>query len=620
MDKLYEYVAMSKISGTLFQQEFIRELKKHISFDPVFLKQSLQERIREPKTREIIAYAYQIFGKQTNETYDMSLDVTNLEKRFVCSQEEFEKVFRNSTLYKRELRKKGEYIFGENPLAWYTPKETCDRKYILHIGPTNSGKTYESLQALKRAKKGAYLGPLRLLAFEIYEHLNDEGIHCDLKTGEEEKKTFFATHVSSTVEMANVEEEYDVVVIDEAQLIGDPQRGASWLNAILGMRGKEIHIIASENAEQLLRLLLQDEVVEVVRHTRSTKLVVEDGVYQKNDIRKGDAFIVFSRKKVLKLAAEIQSKGYKVSVIYGSMPPETRTKQVKQFNKGKTDVVVSTDAIGMGLNLPIKRIVLLEDKKFDGRRLRPLTSSEVKQIAGRAGRKGMYDIGYVSFAKNKTEMERLLRMKDAPIQKAYIYPPIESAVRFSEMKYKERMREYFTYWRVYEPKHSFLKKHTLKEERSLLLYAEDTVLEEECTLDELYPFLRLPIPKLNEEVKSMWYQHVCATIFEDIPLEEPVVRKDSLQDLENSYQEISLHMMFLLHQDHDVPINFWYQKREELAQGIFEELSKNLNLFQGFCLSCQEPIAWNYEGEYCSNCDGMRLLTHFNSYRTTSSF
>jgi len=133
MDKLYEYVATSKISGTLFQQEFVRELKKHISFDPVFLKQSLQERVREPKTREIIAYAYQIFGKQTNEMYDMSLDVTNLEKRFVCSQEEFEKVFRNSTLYKRELRKKGEYIFGENPLAWYTPKETCDRKYILHI-------------------------------------------------------------------------------------------------------------------------------------------------------------------------------------------------------------------------------------------------------------------------------------------------------------------------------------------------------------------------------------------------------------------------------------------------------------------------------------------------------
>ncbi|MEK1830060.1 helicase-related protein [Priestia megaterium] len=55
-----------------------------------------------------------------------------------------------------------------------------------------------------------------------------------------------------------------------------------------------------------------------------------------------------------------------MSVIYGSMPPETRRKQIEQFINRETTVIVSTDAIGMGLNLPIRRIVLLENMKFDG--------------------------------------------------------------------------------------------------------------------------------------------------------------------------------------------------------------------------------------------------------------
>lgn len=43
------------------------------------------------------------------------------------------------------------------------------RHFILHVGPTNCGKTYQALQRLRTAYKGIYLGPLRLLALEVYE-------------------------------------------------------------------------------------------------------------------------------------------------------------------------------------------------------------------------------------------------------------------------------------------------------------------------------------------------------------------------------------------------------------------------------------------------------------------
>ncbi|EDR11111.1 uncharacterized protein LACBIDRAFT_315521 [Laccaria bicolor S238N-H82] len=46
------------------------------------------------------------------------------------------------------------------------------RKVIMHVGPTNSGKTHHALRALAASKRGVYAGPLRLLAHEVWERLN----------------------------------------------------------------------------------------------------------------------------------------------------------------------------------------------------------------------------------------------------------------------------------------------------------------------------------------------------------------------------------------------------------------------------------------------------------------
>ena len=59
------------------------------------------------------------------------------------------------------------------------------RKFILHIGPTNSGKTHSALQALAAAPSGVYCGPLRLLANEVYERMNANGVQCQLLTGQQ---------------------------------------------------------------------------------------------------------------------------------------------------------------------------------------------------------------------------------------------------------------------------------------------------------------------------------------------------------------------------------------------------------------------------------------------------
>ncbi len=72
--------------------------------------------------------------------------------------------------------------FPENPKDEYDGARLMKRSFILHLGETNTGKTYRAIQRLKEAQSGVYLAPLRILALENYERLNREGVPCSLLT------------------------------------------------------------------------------------------------------------------------------------------------------------------------------------------------------------------------------------------------------------------------------------------------------------------------------------------------------------------------------------------------------------------------------------------------------
>ena len=139
------------------------------------------------------------------------------------------------------------------------------------------------------------------------------------------------------------------------------------------------------------------DTYEINRYERKTRLFCEQEPFVfPEDVQDGDALIVFTKRAVLDIAGRLERNGVKASVIYGSLPPEIRRRQIGLFARKETKVVVSTDAIGMGLNLPVRRIVFVQTDKFDGKSTRPLKTAEIRQIAGRAGRFGLYDTGYVS--------------------------------------------------------------------------------------------------------------------------------------------------------------------------------------------------------------------------------
>ena len=112
-------------------------------------------------------------------------------------------------------------VFPANPKEEYPSARRMKRKFYLHLGETNTGKTYNALEALKKADKGVYLSPLRILALENYEKLNSEGVKCSLTTGEEEIIHEGASHLSCTIEKLDLKDSYQVAVIRRASVASD---------------------------------------------------------------------------------------------------------------------------------------------------------------------------------------------------------------------------------------------------------------------------------------------------------------------------------------------------------------------------------------------------------------
>jgi len=245
-----------------------------------------------------------------------------------------------------------------NPGEWFPGARNMRRRIIMHVGPTNSGKTYQALQRLEKAKSGWYGGPLRLLAHEVFNRMNNKGIKCNLKTGEEIRVVDInAPLTASTIEMWSETNSYDTAVIDEIQMLGDPSRGHAWTAALLGLRAKELHVCGEEAAVPLVTAIAKElgEEVEVHTYQRLSPLKAASEPLRKiTDVKPGDCVVSFSRTSIFNIRDRIEkATKLKCALVYGALPPETRTLQANLFNDTKSgyDVLVASDAIGMGLNL-----------------------------------------------------------------------------------------------------------------------------------------------------------------------------------------------------------------------------------------------------------------------------
>ena len=437
------------------------------------------------------------------------------------------------------VAKEFEELFPLNPKDEYKEVRKLKRKFYLHLGETNTGKTYNSIQRLKKSSKGIYLSPLRILALENYERLNKEGVKCNLITGEEEIIIEGAAHISCTIEKLNINEEYEIAIIDEIQMINDDQRGASWTRALLALNCKEIHICGAINSKELLIDILEDcgEEYEIKEYKRDIPLIMEYKQFSYKDVNPGDDLVVFSKKRVLELGSFYSNLGIKSSMIYGDLPPEVRRKQYEQFINGESSMLVSTDAIGMGVNLPIRRIVFMEIKKFDGNEVRYLNSQEVKQIAGRAGRKGIYNEGFVaSYGNTQKFINDNLEIKDELIESA-VLGPSEEILKIKTLPLREKL----ALWSTMEESISYYRKMDIGEYLIILDSIKNYKLDEAIQ----WKLLKIPFDVSNKDIMNCFLYYMDEIfISKSKKITKPTYKFKDLYELETYYQKINLYYSF----------------------------------------------------------------------------
>lgn len=353
------------------------------------------------------------------------------------------------------------------PANWYSEARSINRKVIFHAGPTNSGKTYHAMERFLKAKSGVYCGPLKLLATEIYHKSNQKETPCDLITGEERRHSTQYTplssssedantetetdnvimedseltpssHVACTVEMTSLNHKYEVAIIDEIQMIGDRGRGWAWTRAILGLQAEEIHLCGEAGAINLIEEICNTtgEELEVRSYKRLTELKVEDSSLGSLDnVMPGDCIVCFNKNDIYSVSRAIEQRGHEVAVIYGSLPPGTKLAQANKFNDPESSckVMVATDAIGLGINLSIRRIIFYSLIKpvmnEDGsKEMDVISISQALQIAGRAGRYGSaWETGYVTSFRSEdlATLKTLLSKPPDPVTQAGLHPTAE---------------------------------------------------------------------------------------------------------------------------------------------------------------------------------------------------
>jgi ATP-dependent RNA helicase SUPV3L1/SUV3 len=488
----------------------------------------------------------------------------------------------------------------------YTIARSLKRKFILNLGPTNSGKTYQAFEKLKNYSSGCYLAPLRLLAQEGQIEIKKRGLPCSLQTGEEIIVEENAQFTSSTIEMANYDAPMNIAVIDEVQLLKDPQRGFAWINAVLGIPAEYVVCCGSTEIKDLLKVLINycgDEIIEENEYTRKVPLTFTNKPVSFKKVEKGDAIIAFSRKDVLSYRDFFIDKGRTVSVIYGNLSPEVRRQQSELFSNGTNDIVIATDAIGMGLNLPIRRVIFSTIVKYDGIEERELTYSEIKQISGRAGRYGIYDEGFVGFVNGFTKdsvkyLDKAVKSPLKQYEENFYYAPLKEVIfkLLKDYSWEKSLRK----WQ--KESIAYLDNIIIPVEVSDEWYKIAKALDEYEIKDRELGWKLLHSPASIKDDNIFIVENAIKSISEQEKVPLPKLKAVNLETAEKLYRQMVLYVWCGLRLSSHFPhLEEGREKIKELNEMIYEYL-KNTKFKHHVCEKCGCQLPLSFKHKKCDNC------------------
>ncbi|ASK64775.1 DEAD/DEAH box helicase [Brachybacterium avium] len=324
--------------------------------------------------------------------------------------------------------------------------------HVIAATPTGSGKTtiaYSAIfAAMARGERSYYTAPIKALVsekfFDLVAHFGAENV--GMMTGDSAVNHDAPIIVCTAEIFANhalrdgAGSEVGLAVMDEFHYYGDPQRGLAWqvplvelpqcqfvlMSATLGDVTRFVEDLAERTERDVS--VIDDAPRPVPLDFRWSLDPLPETIETILTDRDAPVYIVhFTQKDALEQAQALQgqkilgpeekvrireiigdfrfSKGFGqilsrlvregIGVHHAGMLPKYRRLVEKLAQSGLLKIICGTDTLGVGINVPIRTVLLTGLAKFDGKRMRLLNAREFHQIAGRAGRAGFDTIGHV---------------------------------------------------------------------------------------------------------------------------------------------------------------------------------------------------------------------------------
>jgi len=266
------------------------------------------------------------------------------------------------------------------------------------------------------------------------------------------------------------------------------------------------------------------------------------------------------------------------------------------FLRGQMRYVVSTDAIGMGLNLPIQRVIFMEAEKFDGIERRPLRPEEVQQIAGRAGRFGMYDKGYVGAMEHLTEIRTALES---------VVPLTCAITGFSDyvLEGPFDLLEVLEVWNKMPAPKPYRR---LDVSRYLTIISRLRDQGFHLTKAQELRAASIPYDETEDELNQLFFRMLQAWTLGVNPEPPALVdrRPDeyTLPELELQCRRLDLYYSFSRSFGVEIDADALYDEREQIAERINTILLHNLKNNIRFCKSCGAALPLHHQGRLCPKC------------------
>jgi superfamily II RNA helicase len=349
-----------------------------------------------------------------------------------------------------------EYVAEKN-LELYPAQEEAilelfeDKNVILNT-PTGSGKSLVAtalhFRSLAKGRRSVYTCPIKALVNEKFLALcRDFGPeNVGMATGDATVNRNAPILCCTAEILANYalrdgeNAPFHEVIMDEFHYYSDHERGVAWQVPLLTMRKSRFLLIsatlgATDFFQRELTRLTQAECVIISSQTRPVPLEfsyattsVDVTLQELVEAKKTPVYLVhFTQNDAAQAAQDLMSlnfcstaekaaikeclEGAKFTSPYGrevkkylhhgigihhaGLLPKYRMLVEKLAQRGLLKVICGTDTLGVGVNVPIRTVLLTRLSKYGGQKVTTLTARDFHQITGRAGRRGFDDIGFV---------------------------------------------------------------------------------------------------------------------------------------------------------------------------------------------------------------------------------